>query len=187
MRELPEPRYLFLDLETTGLDPHRDQVTECAWKDDAGRSFHRFVDHSVPPTQWVLDKTDYLTRIKSAAKKIPQTLFIAYLQNTCDMLKAEHGGNAQVYLVGANPTFDDSFICELTAGYRPYNYHLICIETVVLGYLLGKGLPVPKKERVPRTLKTLRSLVGIEGENPEPHTAQADADEVKLIWDHINK
>ncbi|MDB5095561.1 MAG: hypothetical protein JWO85_3662, partial [Candidatus Eremiobacteraeota bacterium] len=39
----------------------------------------------------------------------------------------------------------------------------------------------------PCSLKDLRAALGIAGENEAPHTALADAREVKLIWDALRE
>jgi hypothetical protein len=58
----------------------------------------------------------------------------------------------------------------------PYNHHLIDIEALVMG-ALGHDAPC--------SLKDLRIALGLEGENPAPHTALSDAREVKIIFDAL--
>ena len=170
-------RFIFLDLETTGLDVEVDQITEAAWcfrSDDdnvvEGLGSRRyFVEHTRLPNEWVLTKTDYLTRI-APAKKVPFSTVAAALWNDCR-------GRETTYLVGACIAFDDSFLrkafrasCNLTL---PYNYHVIDIEAMAMG-ALGHDAPCHLKE--------LRAALGIAGENEAPHTALGDALEVETIW-----
>jgi hypothetical protein len=178
-RAMPTARHLFLDLETTGLISGNDQITEAAWIADDGTSSQFFVAHTRTPHEWVLTKTDYLTRIAPAPKtSLRDVLEIL----TADVARlAGHGGDP-VYLVGACPAFDDRF---LRHAYRtafqdprepPYNYHVIDVEAVALG-ALGHAAPL--------SLRDLRAALGIAGANAAAHTALADAAEVKLIWDAL--
>lgn len=191
---MSEPRYLFLDLETTGLDTAVDEITEAAWILDDGTEHHFFVEHTRLPNEWVLKETDYLTRILPASKtSLYKVLFLLSRESDAERLVPTSYGTIKgipqtTYLVGANPAFDDRFLrsalrrSNVTDGWgaqmteMPYHYHLIDIEAVVMGAL---GLAIPPK------LKECRSLLGLPGANEAPHSALSDAREVKFIWDTL--
>jgi oligoribonuclease (3'-5' exoribonuclease) len=161
--------YLFLDLETTGLDSSVDEITEAAWITDSGQERVFFVEHDRLPSPWVLDNTDYLTRIARAPK-------VAFAR-VATILGFDCG--PETYLVGACIAFDDRFLRAAYANTRevvPYHYHVIDVEAMAMGALGLDTMP---------PLKVLREKLGIPGKNQAAHTALADAREVKLIWDAL--
>lgn len=190
-------RYIFLDLETTGLESGTDQITEAAWILDDGTERQFFVKHDRLPNEWVLTKSDYLNRIV-LAQKVELREALEQLAGDCYRLTMERAAYEvvretalgpftateydeakieKVYLVGACPAFDDRFLRVAFGGNPiPYNYHVIDVEAMAMG-LLGQDAP--------GSLKSLREALGIPGENPAAHTALSDAREVKIIFEAI--
>lgn len=163
-------RFLFLDLETTGLEAGVDQITEAAFI-LGGSEFQLFVEHTRLPGEWVLKNTDYLSRIALAPKD--------HFEVVASVLDRICSRGSQPYLVGACPAFDDRFLrVEYAKLGRPvpYHYHVIDVEAMAMGKL-GHDEPC--------RLKDLRAALGISGENEAAHTALADAREAKLIFDAL--
>lgn len=178
------PKFIFLDLETTGLDAMVDQVTEIAWVQENDITYQNFVKHDQLPNAWVLHNTDYIQRIVPAVKLEFRDVLMA-LARACAALE-------RPYLVGACPAFDDRFLrlgfarhkSWLNAGLghghefseTPYHYHILDVEALAMG-ALGHDEPC--------SLKDLRAALGLPGENLAPHSALADAQEVKIIFDAL--
>lgn len=162
-------KYLYLDLETTGLDRGIDQITECAALTSHGEMLHAYVKHDRLPCEWVLDRTDYVQRILGAEKTSVESVLLR-IKYLCD---------DETYLVGANPAFDHAF---LEREYRsrgwvvPYRFRLIDIEAMVMACY---GLSAPP------ALKDCRAILGLAGQNDAPHTAMADANEVRVVFEAL--
>jgi hypothetical protein len=103
------------------------------------------------------------------------------------------------HIVGAVPDFDTSRIRhQLLAPARipdPWHYHLIDIENVVVGYLVGVGkqavndgiLPELDMSLVspPWSSDDLSRAVGVNPEDFERHTAMGDVRWVMAQWDAV--
>lgn len=183
--------FMFLDIETTGFDVFTDQITEIgiitrtsAFAKGTDTEYRWFLKHDRLPNPWVLEKSNYLTRIMPAPNKSNPEDVCMMIYDIVSALK--YGGERKVHVVGAAIQFDDRFLRHLwrntfqkIAGptMEPgWDYHLIDIETLVAGAV---GYTVPMH------LREIRPLLGMAGENETAHTALGDAREVRDLWDKL--
>lgn len=122
---------IYLDIETTGLDPLIHDVVEIAFAVDNGPIHSGVVEHS-------LEDADL------KALEINQY----YERGLCNVVvdsDFEHSFREAVHgctIVGANPAFDTSFL-RVRWGCAPWKYRLLDIEAYavpVLGFTVPKGL-----------------------------------------------
>jgi DNA polymerase III epsilon subunit-like protein len=158
--------YLYLDTETTGL--HDDsQVWNLAWiLETNGQEVGRrdmLITHRDAPSVWVLKNTRYVERF-TALDAYPVRLSSAMmiLEGYVRVCPGD------TYLVGAVPSFDDYRLRRI--GAPPWHYHLIDVETLVMGHF---GL------RWPPSLREIAERTGVV--NARPHDAMSDAQHVRDI------
>ncbi len=192
---MTDAKYVFLDVETTGLDPYVDEGTEggLVYEDarDEGVSqlFEEqwFVEHRRLPDEYILKHMDYVQRIMLGAPKIPLSATVIRLNHAFMQSSAYANEDPELdpkwqgkYLVAATPQFAAGLLraiyhhCGLTKV--PWDYHLIDVQAMAMGVL---GLPKPPR------LKEMRLLLGIPGQNPAPHSALSDAKEVKICFEKM--
>lgn len=87
------------------------------------------------------------------------------------------------HVVGAVPNFDTERIFH-QLGVSGWHYHLIDVENLAVGYLAGKGLPLPP---LPWSSDDLSLAVGIDPGKYTRHTALDDARWARDIHDAITK
>ncbi|RPA65784.1 hypothetical protein EF294_03340 [Gordonia oryzae] len=129
-----------VDVETTGLNPEADQIWEFA-------AIRRHADGSTTETHIYHQahsdlvaqmperfKADYDQRYGVDGHAYSTPAAAAIIHAACD--------GPGVHLVGANPRFDHEFLSRLLArsGFEaPWDYHVIDVESMALGWLLAKG------------------------------------------------
>jgi hypothetical protein len=147
---------VFLDTETTGLDPARHDVWEAAWAVDDGPVESAFLAHDVAGADpEALRLNGYLTRR-------PRLDVVASLTSEHALRQALTGAT----LVAANPAFDAAFL-RARWGEAPWRYRLLDVEAYAMGAL---GYDTPQGlARIARDLRKIGADI------PEPdHTAAAD-------------
>lgn len=167
--------YCLLDTETTGLHRHIAQVYDIAWKFlDAqlllatGLKPHPFNINGVHRAWVKLDHIPY-SEISEYTLKSPNFALYQASQEKHDfkqvmgwlysqIMGLKEAGYDDVYLVGANPAFDDHFNTQCWGDHPGYKYRLIDLENQamkpmralvppgfqeVIKHYLGKGVTQP--------------------------------------------
>lgn len=145
---------VFLDTETTGLDPDRHEIWEIAYAVDDGLIKSAIVPHTFThPDPKALALNGYLDRAIDAQRDRKFELD----------LRADLEGAT---IVGANPAFDSAFL-RARWGYTPWHHRLWDIEAFAAGV---HALPsIPGLASVAAVLRDLGHEI------PEPdHTAAGD-------------
>ena len=111
---------VFLDLETTGLDPERHEPWEMAYAVDDGPILSAVVPHALySPDPRALKLNGYLDRAIDAPHD----------EAFEDLLRVRIDGAT---LVGANPAFDAAFL-RARWGYAPWHHRLWDVEAYAAG------------------------------------------------------
>ena len=119
--------FVYLDTETTGLDPDRHEVWEIAYAVDGGPILSGVVAHSLryaDPT--ALAMNGYLDRGTVGVPSDVESICRSALEGAT--------------LVGANPAFDAAFL-RARWGVAPWHYRMLDVEAYAMGAL---GWDVPK-------------------------------------------
>lgn len=176
-----------LDTETTGLNRDRNEVWEVSYDiDGEEKTFHFPVD---------LERADHIAlKMNGFWERYP---FLNNKGNEREVVRYESQfADAQEimfdlhgrHIVGAVPNFDDNFLWKLLRSYNlmdTWHYHLIDIETLVVGYQIGRwaeaGLnpnktqqPGPFNLSLPWKSDELSQYVGVDAEQFDRHSALGD-------------
>lgn len=159
---------VFLDCETTGLDPAAHQVWEIAYAVDDGPILSSFVQHSLAnATVEALRVGRYVDRFESERGTQGWTFEV-------DLRQALRGAT----LVGANPAFDAAFL-KARSGWvtnpAPWSYRLLDIEAYAMPAL---GLDRP------RGLAFIAEQLGVQ---PPDHIAAGDVHTLRECWRSLRK
>jgi len=157
---------VFVDVETTGLDPARHEVWEFAAirrEDDGSETRHHcFVQHSAWRVESLPEayRADHDTRYDGKVALTPTAFG--------DLL--DHVMRDKPRLIGAAPWFDASHLA-LYCGGPLWSHRLIDVETLAAG-------------RAGRLMNGLAEAAAwFEIKNPAEHTAMADAETAMRVFD----
>lgn len=168
---------IYLDTETTGVDPFYDQIWELyAHKiDDTGEEtildiqIHH--DHHLLqglPPKFRADHDQRFDPTKAVGRIEAAHIIHTFI------------GNDKPHIVGLNPAFDTNMIAHHyhLFGYMPnWNYHLIDLEAMTLGHLAAQGIPVG----LPFKSDALAALIGVNPDDYDRHTAKGDV-QFAVAW-----
>lgn len=179
-------RLIFLDTETTGLDPERNQVWEVACivrdYDESGKVVTQDEEH-----HWFLyvdlAKADlialnigrYFERHPTMVEKNHATAVANRATFAGEFFKLSIGA----HIVGAVPDFDTRFLAKLLGEYNflpAWHYHLVCVENLLAGHY---QMEPPWKSR------DLMEKAGVV--NEAAHTAMGDTRAVRDSYDAVMK
>lgn len=195
---------VFLDTETTGLDPAKEQVFEVAVvRPDGKHKVWTFEPHPLTVRNMhpkALEVTRYKERTShrdwtwTAGLNDGYSVWRKAMEDLSTWLTGKH-------IVGAVPDFDAR---HLTSMYREFNldvpkwhYHLIDVEVVAVGYIKSVakrsrafGLKQEVKElealiKPPYKSDELAEYFGVTIHDNDRHTALGDALWVKRWWESL--
>lgn len=184
----------FVDVESTGLDPARNEVWEIGLilRDAEGEREFEWqlpVDLSRADSVALTIGRFYERRNPRSSLRTPSVLAGEFARLT-------HG----THLVGAVPSFDDAFLKRLLRanGACPgWHYHLIDVEALAAGWLEGRwalaqqypdtvqASDVVHRGAPPWNSNDLSRAVGVDPEDFDRHTALGDARWAKAIYDRV--
>lgn len=168
--------YLYLDTESTGLDVTRHFTWEIAYAIDDEPVLAAVVTHSL------VSADDKALEIGNYWERMHREPFSAYEGAIWEgeMLRRLEGFDGTLYLVGANPAFDQEFL-KARWGVTPWHHRMIDVETYAMGCispLTTDGISVPQG-----LLGVCALLRDLGWEIPTPdHTAGGDVEATRAAF-----
>lgn len=158
---------VFLDTETTGLDPDRHEVWEIAWAIDDGPIESRIVTHQLQTADpEALDLNGYWTRGFDADPVITADLTLRVILDGAT-------------IVGANPAFDAAFL-RRRWGAAPWRYRMIDVESMA-----AQAFRWDRPNGLATIAEKLRHL---DFDIPRPdHTAAGDVATLRAVYWALRK
>lgn len=157
---------IFLDTETTGLDPDIHEIWEIAYAVNDGPIVSILLPHSIITADpKALEMNGYFERhgrVQTSAW---------WGQDDLAIRKTLIGNT----IVGANPAFDASFLRKRWGGVAPWHYQMIDVESMALGVL---------RYSRPKGLSAISSDLADRG-YPVPmpdHSASKDVEVVREVY-----
>lgn len=198
---------IFLDCETTGLDPYRHDIWEVAAVrrdvDGTEREYHAFVDHDVSQADALPDsfRLDHVARYQAEVALPPGVM----VRQLADFIGVTEDYGKRAHIVGAVPSFDTERLGLLFDAFSvpvPWHHHLIDVEVLAAGYLVGYAhgsfdasgqteVAAEDSRRAhleaspPWDSGRLSSLVGVDPDDFERHTALGDVRWAMAIYDAV--
>jgi DNA polymerase III epsilon subunit-like protein len=158
---------VFLDTETTGLDPERHDVWEIAWAVEDGPIMSAIIPHSLRTADpKALELNGYWGRGFAEPRRESRDVQLREILDGAT-------------IVGSNPAFDSAFL-RARWGVAPWHHRMIAVESVavgVLGYERPKGLA-----GIAADLRDLGRDI------PEPdHTAAGDVAALRAVYTSLRE
>lgn len=167
---------VFVDTETTGLDPFTHEIWDLAIIESNGGEFeYHFPVNLTKADPKALQVGRYYERTGDLGWEWDSPK--SWVHQIARQLDGKH-------LVGACPWFDAQFLRHflLYHGHQAtWRYHHIDIEALAVGYLAARGETVD----LPYHSKDLSRRVGVDPDMFDAHTAIGDARWAKAVYEKI--
>lgn len=177
---LPRPLVIF-DTETTGLDVGVDHIWEIAAMrvEPDGDVFGPLVvqvQHSTLLARRLPDdfRRKYVIRHNAASAVTPDTAAKWFIDHFLDPT----ADGTKPHLAGLSVDFDTALLRRIMRGHAPWDYRLLDVRALAIGYLAGTG-----HSDIPVTTDDLAQLLGVTL-MWDRHTAEGD---VRLAWSMLSK
>lgn len=200
------PKLCFIDTETTGLDPDRQEVWEVACvirSEDGSETEHvwqlpvRLGDADAialnigryHERRWPEEPSDHESVVRwledglagTAEVVVPPDLMFLWAREFVDLTRGCH-------LVGAVVSFDADRLWRLLRRLDEcpmWHYHLIDIEALAAGFVMGQDGSTMCDPRPPWKSEELSRWVGVDPEQFDRHTALGDAKWAQALYDAV--
>lgn len=177
---------IFVDCETTGLEPSAD-IWEFAGirrrADGICEELHLFIEHDwqkcsqLPPDFYA----DHIARFPSHDTATEKQAAAHQIRR---FMRQESNQEKPIW-VGSAPDFDASRVEQMVSNFvstwKPeWDHQMIGVVPLMLGYLAAKGLPIPAHKS-----EDLSRACGVEPNDFERHTAMGDVLWTMAIYDRV--
>ena len=199
---------VFVDTETTGLNPDRHHIWEIGLIDGDGVEYQWMLPLTVEQMQTA---DPIALSIGRFHERHPQGNDYRYDERYAGKLTTPSEAIGEVlrithkaHLVGAVVSFDEERLrlLALDHGMVPsWHYHLVCVEALAAGFLIGQfsaiqsvgknpesdgpSVEEAKQAQPPWDSKALSSAVGVDVDLFDKHTALSDARWAKAIYEAV--
>ena len=201
---------LFNDNETTGLDFINDEVWQVhflAARTGETRAFDSF-------TRLITHDTEKMKKLPEKFQKIHSDIWsnpdytglvrtpFATMKEFLEWRESIANEGEKAHFIAANPTFDsimlmNNQIIPFSVFYQIFDYHLIDIEALALGWLRHQELNLswsvpsvealtPRESFLPFKSDDLSKALGIYNEDAHKHDAISDVDWLVAMWKAMN-
>lgn len=201
---------LFNDNETTGLDFVNDEVWQIhflAARTGETRAFDSF-------TRLITHDTEKMKKLPEKFQKIHSDIWsnpdytglvrtpFAAMKEFLEWREQITQEGEKAHFIAANPTFDsimlmNNQIIPFSIFYQVFDYHLIDIEALALGWLRHQELNLswsvpsvealtPRESFLPFKSDDLSKALGIYNEDAHKHDAISDVDWLVAMWKAMN-
>ena len=171
---------VFIDCETTGLDPDRHEIWELALIVD-GEEHVWVMDVDLSKADpGALRVSRYYERLWYSERKTLASTPFEVAAQVCYL-------TANRTLVGINPAFDAAFLTRFLRrhGYVPaWHYHVIDVKAVAAGWLMGRHPKVPGMNP-PWSTDDLARALHLDPEGFDRHTALDDARLAEAMYEAV--